>query len=57
MTLRRSRSTSGITTSVKFSRCVSAGVREVNDPAAQARELVEQRPLDVVALVEAERLT
>ena len=61
MALSRSRSTGVITTSVKLSRWVSAGVcfmsvKSMTSPA-QARKLVEQRLLDVVALVEAERLT
>ena len=37
--------------------CVGPGSVRSMTPQAQARELVEQRPLDVVALVEAERLT
>ncbi len=57
MTLSCSRSTGSITTSVKLCAVAVAGVLlavEVDDLPAQPVELIEQRLLDVVALVESD---
>ena len=61
MTCSRSRSTGSITTSVNFSRWLAEGILllvevEVEDLPAEPGKLVQERFLDVVALVQAMRL-